>query len=344
MRYSTIGRGAAAAEKKETIIQKSVPLLSLWRSPLTLSEFKILDAYLAKIDSHRPDQRQVHFSKGELEKLLGVQRINSTELKKRIEHLGIMVTVEDPGDPAHFKSISLFEIAECRQDEKGLWQVDLQCTPSAMKYIFNIDNIGYLRYKLHAVVHLNSRYSYLLFLYIERNRFRAQWRVGVDELRALLGCTEDFYKAFKRFNGDILKRCQKELETKTNCRFSYTTIKQGRFVTELQFRVYPLPAEICTGTISSDQPQPRHEDLLFLQSACLLPNGVPEFSLPEIQSFYHALQLISPKELPKVPGPPLCAMRLYLSTRYGELNTQAQRHPISNRFSYFLKMLVNDKS
>ena len=346
MRRFKPGQGIAAAEKKNPVVQKSVPLLSLWRSPLTLSEFKILDAYLAKINSHHPGERRVHFSKGELEALLNVKQIKPEELKKRIEHLGVMITIEDPEDPALFRAISLFEIAECRLDEKGLWQIDLQCTPAAMKYIFNIDNIGYLRYKLHAVVHLTSRYSYLLFLYIERNRFRSQWNVGIEELRAALGCTDDFYKAFKRFNGDILKRCQKELQEKTDCKFSYTPIKQGRSVKEVHFKVSPLPAEISEGTespiaIDINRPHLRQEELAFLQSACLLPDGQPEFSFSEIQSLYYALELIDAEMLPKLPGSPLRAMHLYLSARYAELNRQAQTHSITNRFLYLLKMITN---
>lgn len=31
-------------------VQKSLPLFSLWRSELTLAEFKILDTYLSRID------------------------------------------------------------------------------------------------------------------------------------------------------------------------------------------------------------------------------------------------------------------------------------------------------
>ena len=53
-------------------VQKSRPLFALWRSELSLSEFKILDTYLSRIDSHKPDRRTVTFEKGELEQLLGI--------------------------------------------------------------------------------------------------------------------------------------------------------------------------------------------------------------------------------------------------------------------------------
>ena len=55
---------------EKLIVQKSLPLFALWRSDLTLSEFKILDTYLSRIDSHNPDRRVVMFEKGELENII----------------------------------------------------------------------------------------------------------------------------------------------------------------------------------------------------------------------------------------------------------------------------------
>ena len=75
------------SEDKLTV-QKSLPLFALWRSELTLAEFKILDTYLSRIDSHKPEKRTVMFEKGELEKLLGVKRIRTEELDERLKHLG----------------------------------------------------------------------------------------------------------------------------------------------------------------------------------------------------------------------------------------------------------------
>ena len=90
-----------------------------------------------------------------------------------------------------------------------------------------------------------------------------------------------------------------------------------------------------------NRPHLRQEELAFLQSACLLPDGQPEFSFSEMQSLYYALELIDAEMLPKLPGSPLRAMRLYLSARYAEMNRQAQTHSITNRCLYLLKMITN---
>lgn len=227
-------------------VQKSLPLFALWQSDLTLAEFKILDTYLSRIDSHKPDRRVVMFEKGELENLLGVQKINNKDLELRLKHLmGNVVKLEDKTSKKGFRLVSLFEEAVAEQDDNGLWQVKLECTQKAMKYFFNVENLGYLRYKLRSITSLTSRYTYIMFTYLEHNRFRKSWEVGLDELKKILDCdTEETYKEFKFFNVKILKKVQKELHEKTECRYAYEPIKKGRSVVAIRFTVETLPKMI----------------------------------------------------------------------------------------------------
>lgn len=243
--------GVSRDPDNKLIVQKSVPLSALWQSDLTLSEFKILDSYLSRIDSHHPEKRAVRFEKGELEKLLGVKRIRTDELKLRVEHLMKPLILKDGA--RGFRGLALFEEAVCRSDENGVWQVDLECTQKAMKYFFNIENLGYLRYKLRCVAGLSSRYSYILFVYLEGNRFRKSWEISFDELKHLLACeNEPTYQQFYRFNDRLLKRCHKELNEKTECHFSYEPIKKGRSVVAVRFAVETLP-ELDVEPIDPDQ-------------------------------------------------------------------------------------------
>lgn len=335
-------------------VQKSLPLFALWRSKLTLAEFKILDAYLARIDSRKPERRAVRFEKGELEKILGVKKINSKELEKRLGHLGTMVRVDDPTKKTKLNMVSLFERAVCVQDEYGQWQVDLECTRSAMKYIFNIENLGYLRYKLRSIVNLNSRYSYILFLYIEQNRFRKSWEIGVDELRHILRCDLDedneIYKEFKRFNDRLLKRCYKELHEKTDCRFNYEPIKKGRSVVSIRFTVETLPA-IQPKEPEYEQfsfPLSDHDRYIrFLGIAVTgSDGGEPEFSRAELEQIEKLLMCVSSDKLPPdtVSGTDSMDFRqqLYLSLCYAKMNRAGEKKVIKNRFSYLCKIIKED--
>ena len=116
---------------EKAYIQKARPLQSLSETDLTLPELKILDAYLARINSHNPDKRTVKLEKGELERYLGVSRILKEDLNKRLRHLFQVIEVKDENKRKGFKLINLFEEADAEQDENGLWQVTLTCTPSA---------------------------------------------------------------------------------------------------------------------------------------------------------------------------------------------------------------------
>lgn len=237
--YEGMGAHSEYAE-----IQKARPLQSLSETDLTLPEFKILDAYLARINSHDPDKRTVQLEKGELEKALGVTRILKDDLNKRLRHLFQIIEVKDENKRKGFKLINLFEEADAEQDDDGLWQITLTCTASAREYVFNIDNLGYLRYRLKNVINLTSRYSYVLFLYLLDNRFRKTWSIDLADLKALLNCNAERYKQFKFFNAEILKKCHKELCEKTDISFEYKPIKRGRTVSAVEFSVNTLNDEL----------------------------------------------------------------------------------------------------
>lgn len=348
--------------------QKPTSLLSLRKSPLSLSEFKILDAYLARIDPEHPERRWVRFSKNDLEELLGIQKINIADLKKHVEHLGIMINVEDLDDAGGVHSIALFEEAVCKREHNGLWQIDLKCTTGAMKYVFNLEDIKYLRYKLRSVIHLGSRYSYLMFLYLEENRPLGEWTVSLNDLKNFLDCTDPTYLEFKYFNRTILKHCEKELNEKTLCRFTYELVKRGRNVCAIRFVMDPNLPDIVDANapnsfenvppLPEQQPLPvssQHESSEsvrhFVLDACTPEDAArPEFSEEEQIQIMAVLPRIPLSKMPVVDmGEPISndmhfRWYHYLAKKYATLNLIASTRRINNRFAYFLKMLEIDVS
>lgn len=323
-------------------VQKSLPLFALWRSGLTLAEFKILDTYLSRIDSHNPDKRTVIFTKGELENLLGLKQIKPEVLDERLKHL-METTVElSPGNSKRIDRITLFERAQAEQDDFGIWTARLTCTPSAMKYIFNIEELRYLRYKLRSVISIKSLYSYVLFTYLERNRWRKTWEEDVDDLRHILNCDNDeFYNEYKLFNQRILKRCQKELHEKTECRFIYEPIKKGRKVVAIKFTLATLADEITQSpdVIPGQLPIDGTTGSL-LQSAC-----GDEFTGAELDAIEAIL-----RDADIDPGQYGIEIARYhwLEKAYKEFLVVADRavkggKPIKHRFTYFKKMLESKK-
>lgn len=321
-------------DDNKLLVQKSQPLFSLWKSDLTLAEFKILDTYLSRIDSHKPDKRTVVFEKGELEELLGVTKINQPELEKRLIHLmGNVVKIPDSETKRGFKLVTLFEEAEAEQDDYGVWQVKLECTQKAMKYFFNIEKLGYLRYKLRCITSITSRYTYILFVYLEANRFRKSWTVGLQELKEILNCEAERYNQFKFFNSEILKKIQKEMLEKTECRFSYEPVKKGRSVVAIKFTVETLPE------IAVDVAEPEPSDLDFNDPLYLLSQACEnEFSREQMEVIF---AIISPMELENVNGIEIARYH-YLAEKYAILKMRASQTRIPHRFNYFKKLIEAD--
>lgn len=323
------------------IVQKSRPLFELWRSSLTLAEFKILDTYLSRIDSHHPENRSVVFNKGKLEELLGVKQIRPEDLDARLSHL--QKTVVDLGDGENIDRITLFERAQGVRDENGIWQVTLTCTPSAMKYIFDIEHLGYLRYQIRSITQLTSLYSYILFTYLEYNRFRKSWVVSLEELKNTLNCTDESYNEYKIFNNRILKRCHKELSEKTELTYSYEPIRRGRRVAAIRFTLGTLSEQIL-GQMSFDDFSPpdgfpegkaeaySSERLAFLAEACDF-----EFPEPEMQVLHDILVQLIPYD--NLNGQ---ARYHYLRQKYDILRMYAAKRKIANRYNYLRKMLEEE--
>lgn len=343
--------GLSQVPDDKLVVQKSNPLMSLAQTDLTLAEFKILDTYLSRINTHDPDKRTVRFEKGELEELLGVDRIRKEVLEQRLKNLFRGVEVQDDNEVDGFKIVALFDVAEAKRDNDGFWQVNLQCSENAMKYIFNVDNLGYLRYKLRTVTSISSRYSYIMFLYLESNRYRKSWKVDLDELKKILNCDqEETYKEYKHFNNLVLKRVQKELTSKTECNFSYEPVKKRRMVVAIKFTIDPI-TELET---TMDHIDGLMDDFFFeghelftnrdrwTRSWCIMFDR--QFTFTEMREF-----VVLADELPLAAMYPdnrelEHEMRIdeYFREKKAAMESASKRKPIKNKYAYFKRMIQQD--
>ena len=320
-------------------VQKSTPLQSLTQTDLTLPELKLLDVYLSRIDSHDPEKRTVHIEKGELERVLGVTRILKDDLDTRLRHLFQIVEVKDETKRKGFKLVSLFEEADAEPDENGLWTITLTCTPSAREYVFNIENLGYLRYRLRNIVELKSRYSYILFMYLENNRdFRKSWEVSLNELKERLGCTSTTtYNKFKYFNDLILKKCHQEINEKTDCKFDYEPVKRGRVIVAIRFTIKTLKQlaveDVANLPVVQNAPENRP-----LWESVLKELKLYQEKLDELAAL---LDTIPKSKLPEAEDTEQSKYK-YIALKAAEIKRRSQEKRINNRFAYLKKMIDAD--
>ena len=237
------------------LVQKTSPMLMLYNTHLDLIDFKLLDVYLGRIDSHNPYKREIRLKKGELEALFGMTRLHSKVLSDHLERLlqPITVDIADQTGTGWLK-FHLFSTAKAIKGDDGIWTVTMKCSEEALQYFFFPEQIGYLRYYLREISKLQSKYSYKIFMLLESHRYQGlTWEFNLKDLKEILGCDKTAtYGEFKEFNRSVLRKAQKELAEKTQCHFTYEPLyydSQGetfRRVVGVKFSLDPLPESIQT--------------------------------------------------------------------------------------------------
>jgi plasmid replication initiation protein len=329
--------------KDNYLVQKSEPLLLMRTVPFELGELKILDTYLARINSHYENCRTVTFTKAEYEQLMGIDKTNISTLKKYTAKM-LGKVVEVPMANGYMQFV-LFTCAKCDLNEYGERIIELTCSEEAKQLFFGIEQLGYLQYELKNILSLTSKYSFLLYLYLRKERYRSDWIVPLDELRTQrLDIKNEYYKEFKWFNKEILKKAVAEVNEKTDIKFSYEPKKTGRRITGINFKLIKSIEQLQDIDPNQDPNQLTFDDdkqennytderLSFLAEAC---NN--EFTEEQMQVLYDILRKIEPNSHGT-------ARYDYLLKKYNELKYRVSRSdlkPLRSRFAYLKKIIEAD--
>jgi plasmid replication initiation protein len=99
---------------------------------------------------------------------------------------------------------------------------------------------------------LGFRSTYALKLYeigaLRLHRRQSLWKGDMTALRALLGIAPDVYKDFAQLRRKVLEKAKAEIDQLAHFRVEWREIRQGRTVTEIEFRFEPkdAPEQIAT--------------------------------------------------------------------------------------------------
>lgn len=237
--------GSELAELDEQYwVEKAKPLVWGLYENNSLNSLKLLDTYLSRINARKSDQTEVRFTKAEFEKLVGVDRIRSEDMEKYADSLMQTLTVRGnkrkDGSYDYMKK-NLFSDSSCIfDDDMGQYVITIDCNPKYKEFFFNLSKNGHIRYKLKNTIRLTSKYSVKLYGILVDMYFcgKGTWEVSLDELKRHLVITADRYKEFKFIRAEILKKCQKEINDKTDINFEFKTF--GRPVKKVIFTINRL--------------------------------------------------------------------------------------------------------
>lgn len=360
----------------DMIVEKSRFLLGMKAPSYELGELKVLDTYLARINARDPETKLVKFTKAEYEQLMGLKQIKPQLLKKNTQALlGKVVTI--PYGDNGYDQYTLFTHARCRKDPETFeWLVELGCNEKLEPIFFNLESVGYLRYRLKNIVPLTSKYSVMLYLYFKDNIFRQTFEISLKELREKLGVEDNkTYESFKYFKRDIIDKCVAEINKNTDIHISYERKTRGRLTIGLVFTVKGKASSFVDETVANNQkdlPEPvdlpgqmNFDDLAAAQETSepehknqysnsgleYLAEAVNyefnEAEISEIEKILNTLPSLvdglddnfSPEMYQFYKAK---AFKDYLELKYAGLNARAARTdqpPIRNRFSYFKTLL-----
>lgn len=100
---------------------------------------------------------------------------------------------------------------------------------------------------------LGFRSSYALKLYeigaLRLHRRQSTWRGDMAALRAALGISPDVYKDFAQLRRKVLEKAKSEIDQLAHFRVEWREIRQGRTVTEIEFKFEPKDAPSHLATV-----------------------------------------------------------------------------------------------
>lgn len=330
-------------------VQKSDPLALMRTVPFELGELKILDTYISRINAADDTRRTVIFTKAEYEGLMGLKEANVQTLRKHTKGmLGKVVELQMPNKD--YLQFVLFEEAYYHADEYGTPIIELTCTEKAKDLFFCIGKYHYFKYALENIIKLTRKASYLLYLYIVRNRYRGEWDISIEELRdAVLDCKgQESYQEYKIFKNRVFAPAIKEVNEKTDCKFDCEPIKRGRWVTKIKFiyhsqeqiegQIYidELPSLMENSSSVDISARYGSDELAYLAEAVKY-----EFGKEEIEGLIPIMDrlFILPEN-----------RKQYLTEMYAALNVETARKaatgekPIKYRYKYFVSLIDDVKA
>lgn len=321
---------------EKNVIERSKKLL-YYKNTFTLGNLKILDTYLSRINPRNDKDRTVRFTKEEFENLLGVCKVRPEQLKNYTEGLSKTVNIISD-DNQGYDCITLFSRNKCFQDENGKWVVELTCSPEAKKLFFNLRGVGYLKYQLKNIIHLNSEYSINLYYYLLDNQYQNTWIASLDELKNKVFRVKNsqIYDDYKYFSSKIIKKAISEINEKTNITVNYSAVRTGRYVTHIQFEIVSttqlVTKEDNKKQITDNCSRKVSDILTKMSEVC---KGT--FAVEQLQCLYDLMQKLDAQWLSKsYPANTNEESYLkYFTEKYHEMVVQKPE----NKFAYIKKMI-----
>lgn len=178
--------------------------------------------------------KTVEILKSEFEESFGIKRMRNEIFIQKMDNLMSTIKIYDENGELR---LSPFSETFTYKDEYEQLIVRATFTDSFIEKIMSKYELKYMHYRCYNTSKFHSKYSYIMFTYLTSVERKRAWTIKINDLRDILGCYEDSYAEYKRFNSKVLKMVQNDITELTSCRYTYEPIKRGRSYYEIKFKI-----------------------------------------------------------------------------------------------------------
>jgi len=205
---------------------------------LNINEQRIVLYMLALVKKNDADFQTYRISVRELTNILGLKRKDIyDEFDKATD--GLMTKIIRWFDPKYNDLIKVTWCSSARL-AKGRGFVEVVFDPRLKPFLLALRG-NFTSYELKAVIKLKNHYSLRIYQLLKYHQglSRVDGRKSVTYkiywLRDYLGLRNGEYKLFGHFKSGVIMTAKKDIEQKTDLKFSFSHVKEGRKVVALEF-------------------------------------------------------------------------------------------------------------
>ncbi|MEA3228716.1 MAG: replication initiation protein [Campylobacterota bacterium] len=217
------------SNKKLVVKSNSLNAITLYKTPV---ELKIFSKLITEI-RNRPDLDIYRLPTKELIEDINFFRDGYTKLKEIAYRM--FGVIEKPVKKGFSLSVIFTNI---ETDEIGY--LSFKINTDIRPYLLELTS-NFTSYYLENVARLKSSYSIriyeLLKQYQKKDLSGGWWKITIKELRKILKIEEIKYTRYNDFKRKVIIQAQKELEEKTDIKFTFEEHKVGRKIEKLTFHI-----------------------------------------------------------------------------------------------------------
>lgn len=217
---------------RSELVVKHNELIRNTRYELSAIQQKILIYIISKIVADDKDFKRVHFRMVEYCDIAGIKKSGKGYelVKESIQDLrNRSWWIKDGKKDVLFSWIDTAEIEENSGD------IEIVLSESLRPYLLDIRG-NFTKYQLVNVLVLRSKYSIRLYEIFKSYLWLHRWEIQLDDFRELVGIN-DKYKDFTEFKRNVITPSIKEINKYTDLQIEFKTIKKGRNIDKLVYKI-----------------------------------------------------------------------------------------------------------